>query len=107
MEIKPTGIKGFSEVYDDEGNVKMTLTYVEPKEKEKSAKEIFIDLDFKESLNDERFLSYRDIRDEDFWVIFDKKDKTICCYQTHDYNFDFKMLKAINKQVEELGWNNE
>lgn len=70
-----------------------------------SAKEMFIDLNFKQIANNIRDIIYADIDNPDFYVQFDLQYKVVIVYQTYDYNFDMKMLKAINKQVEELGWN--
>lgn len=72
-----------------------------------TAKEMFIDLNFKQTLNNDHMIIYRDIENDDFMVAFNKTTKVLYTNQCYDYNFDFKMLKAINKQVEELGWNNE
>ncbi len=73
-----------------------------------SAKEMFGELGFRQILDNERELEYRDIYNNDFYVNFDKKYKAINCFQNYDFNFDIKLLKAINKQIEELeelGWN--
>lgn len=72
-----------------------------------TAKEMFIDLNFRCVRNDDNYITYRDIENEDFYVYFDKTLKVVNSFQTYDYNFNFKMFKAINKQIEELGWDNE
>ena len=70
-----------------------------------SAKEMMIELDFKQVVDNDRQIVYIDIDNPDLYISFDKLYKTIVANQTYDYNFDYKMLQAINKQVEELGWN--
>lgn len=71
-----------------------------------TAKEMFIDLNFKQYSN-ERVIEYIDIFNTDFHITFYLIEKVISGNQTYDYVCDIKMLQAINKQVEELGWNNE
>ena len=67
---------------------------------------MFIDLNFKQYSN-ERVIEYIDIFNTDFHITFYLIEKVISGNQTYDYVCDIKMLQAINKQVEELGWNNE
>lgn len=50
-----------------------------------------------------------------YWVSFNLINKSFECFVNSDspfepsksYAIDIELLKAINKQVEELGWNNE
>lgn len=67
-----------------------------------SAKEMFEELDFKIDDIKSTYLSYYN-KKEDSYVYFDY------IYKTVEVQFDITMnlLKAINKQVEELHWNNE
>lgn len=67
-----------------------------------SAKEMFEELDFKIDDIKSTYLSYYN-KKEDSYVYFDH------IYKTVEVQFDINMdlLKAINKQVEELGWLNE
>lgn len=80
-----------------------------------SAKEMFEKLGFMSQLNNEHSLSYDAYDTESGWlrtVIFDLKNKTYEIHRTNIY-FDIEtkytkhkyLNKAINKQVEELHWN--
>lgn len=82
-----------------------------------SAKEMFEKLGFMSKLNNENVLSYDAYDTESGWlrtVMFNLKNKT---YEIHRINiyFDIEtkytkhkhLNKAINKQIEELGWNND
>ena len=102
MEIKPTGLKGFSRVYDDENNEIMSLAFIPPEEKVMTAKEMFKELGFKIDDIKKTYLSYYN-KEEDSYIYFDY------IYKTVEVQFDINMdlLKAINKQVEELGWDND
>lgn len=81
--------------------------YYEPIELNATAKEMFIDIGFKQGVDNDKHLIYVDIENDDFSVVFHKKTKTIDVNQTYDYSFNVDMLKAINKQAEELEWFNE
>lgn len=81
--------------------------YYEPIELNATAKEMFIDIGFKQGVDNDKHLIYVDIENDDFRVVFHKETKTIDVNQTYDYDIDFDMLKAINKQVEELDWYDE
>ena len=70
-----------------------------------SAREMFEDLNFMQIVNNDTMTLYKNIDNPDFYIEFDNIYKTISGYQTYDYVCNYKMLKAINKQVEELGWN--
>ncbi len=65
------------------------------------AKEMFEKLGFKEDFHI-AYIKYHN-EEEDKYIWFDKAAKTI------EIMFDINMdlLKAINKQVEELGWNDK
>lgn len=73
----------------------------------KTAKEMAIDLDMKTEKNDDNELIYRNICNEDLYIIFYKKYKTVGGCPYYDFFCDIEMLKFINKQVEELGWGND
>ena len=81
--------------------------YYEPIELNATAKEMFIDIGFKQGVDNDKHLIYVDIENDDFSVVFHKETKTIDVNQTYDYSFNVDMLKAINKQAEELEWFNE
>ena len=81
----------------------------------KSAKEMFEELGYKYS-EDNYFISYignEDIKPVQYQIVFSKEYKsieTIPTWNGQEHYFtriDMKLLKVINKQVEELGWNNE
>lgn len=71
-----------------------------------SAKELFQKLgyeynkDYKECLF--RYVNYNE---NPYVYIYFYKDKTI--EVAADYSLSYKVFQAINKQVSELGWNNE
>lgn len=76
-----------------------------------SAKEMFEKLGFKCTSNDEQFISYSIFDDinRNYTIIFRLLDKDIHIIDNigwYEY-LKIDVLKAINKQVEELGWNNE
>lgn len=71
-----------------------------------SAKEMFIDIDMRITQNDDYILRYEDIYNSDFYVIFYKTKQLICPMTNYDGVLNVKELQAINKQIEELGWNN-
>lgn len=81
------------------------------------AKEIFEELDFYEKTNNSAYLIYEK-HGEDKYT--DDKVTTIITFKKHEklvrvkklnktssYNFNAKEIKAINKQIEEFGWENE
>lgn len=75
----------------------------------KSAKELFEELGYEQKINDKNVLMY--VRDlpEDYLisVIFWLGWERINIRNNYDEELSMKLLKAINKQVEELGWNDE
>lgn len=77
-----------------------------------SAKEMFEKLGYKETENDIYFLKYyKPYRlQHDKEIKFHKLDKTFTVKDDNGINYkwiDMEELKAINKQIEELGWNND
>lgn len=81
-----------------------------------SAKEMFEELGY-EQTKLKKFVKYTYKKYISNWyhIMFDLEEKTIDCYISNDSPFSppepfsttINELKAINKQVEELGWNNE
>lgn len=67
-----------------------------------SAKDMFKKLGYKQTNNDNYSICYSN-EEENFYIYFYKYWKKI--EVLHDITI--QELKAINKQVEELGWNNE
>ncbi len=70
----------------------------------KTAKEMFEELGYKIVRDDEEFLDYET---EEYYISFWKHKKI---FYKVEYGYDagditMQELKAINKQVEELGWN--
>ena len=82
------------------------MSNMSEKKELKSAREMFEKLgyypsyDYNKSKVDFAFYSKHSIK----MIIFNIKDKTI---ETIGGAITFEELKAINKQIEELGWNNE
>ena len=88
-----------------------------------TAKELFEGLGYELiSYDDKQLVNYRVYIDEDTFmqVVFNNKYKSFWCGQTRNTYFngylqkensftsiDMNLLQAINKQIEELGWNNE
>lgn len=82
----------------------------------KSAREMFEELGY-EQTKLKKFVKYTYKKYISNWyhIMFDLEEKTIDCYISNDspfsptepFSITTKELKAINKQVEELGWNNE
>ena len=77
-----------------------------------SAKEMFEKADASYFENDERItIEFYNRNSDDYdFIEFDKQCKTLSVsidqFNLKKYNFDFETLfKAINKQIEELGWN--
>lgn len=67
-----------------------------------TAKEMFEELGFEYGVNDiNQIYAINDEEGTDLWFLNDKK--------VFEYNgyINVDLLKAINKQVEELGWDNE
>ena len=77
-----------------------------------SAKEMFEELGYIESENNNKGITYNynftDYSTYSF-IHFNKKDEKIEMESNviNGYDITLQELKAINKQVEELGWNNE
>ena len=105
--IKATPVGKIGQYTIDYANEHGIGFYYEPIDLNATAKEMFIDIGFKQGVDNDKHLIYVDIENDDFRVVFHKETKTIDVNQTYDYDIDFEMLKAINKQVEELGWFNE
>ena len=68
------------------------------------AKEMFEKLDYKLVSDDINSITYE--YDEIFRLHFDKNNKIIdiWCERPMYNTLDFEEIKAINKQIEELGW---
>ena len=77
-----------------------------------TAKEMFEELGYKRS-EDDYFIVYTNDKTVQYTFHFSKEYKCIEIIPTLSGNIHYftrlsrKLLKAINKQVEELGWNNE
>jgi hypothetical protein len=72
----------------------------------KTAKEMFEELGF-EKINENDNVIQWYFEEEDYEFCFWKDDKEIELPTRTWFTLSFKELQAINKQVEELGWNNE
>ena len=71
-----------------------------------SAEEMFKKNDLIKTKDNEEYIKYELISDIwRYYIVFDKKYKTINFNMYEVINM--QELQAINKQVEELGWNNE
>lgn len=80
-----------------------------------TAKEMFKKLGYKEKFDNLRYLVYEKVYKERIVAIhFDKKYKKVSKFkiglsiyyqERRDVEISLKELQAINKQVEELGWN--
>ena len=86
-----------------------------------TAKEMFKKLGYKQQINDDYLLQYY-LKKESYFIKigFNKFAKNIGIYGgyaiskpndkdwliSYTTDIDLKLLQAINKQVEELGWNN-
>ena len=68
----------------------------------KSAKEMFEELGY-DLVETTSYMMYYHNEENDIYIWFYNNRKTIEIVN----EFTLDMLKAINKQVEELGWNNE
>lgn len=81
--------------------------------KVKTAREMFEELGYNLHVNDELETMYKYIKDERvvIYIRFDNEEKTFGQFAFLDGSYagsvdiGFKELQAINKQVEELGWN--
>ena len=71
-----------------------------------TAREMFIDVNMKKVYEDDRILRYEDFLTREFYVIFYKKEKMFEAFTNYDCVITIRELQAINKQIEELGWNN-
>lgn len=72
----------------------------------KTAKELFEELGYKAFGKSSEFVMYEN-QEHNYYITFKLSDRTIQIYKPHT-TFDlifYKELQAINKQVEELGWN--
>lgn len=69
-----------------------------------TAEEMFIGLGMIKTTDDEKYLIYSDLYDEDLYIIFYKEYKAIGGVSYYDYFCDFKLLQVINQQCKELGW---
>lgn len=93
-----------------------------PLKKSNNAKEIFEELGYTQIINDNKYIEYKYTSwlDKKFYynIRFDKKHKEIKVkrhtgfirrfYSKEDLiGFYLSDIQAINKQLEELGWNNE
>ena len=79
-----------------------------------TAKEMFEELDYLQSSEDfeEELVYNQNLSHTDSYyryISFDKVNKTIEFDDnaTEPFYLSYEELKAINKQIEELGWNNE
>lgn len=71
-----------------------------------SAEEMFKKNNLFKKIDNEEYIEYELISDIwRYYIVFDKKYKTINFNMYEVINM--QELQAINKQVEELGWNNE
>ena len=80
----------------------------------KSAREMFEELGYVIDEENEKEILYKMKWEivSIYWVSFNKVDKLFECFETSDspfepsksYKIDIDLLKAINKQIEELGW---
>jgi hypothetical protein len=66
-----------------------------------TAKEMFEKLGYKEDFHIAYIKYYNEKEDKYIW--FSKPTKTVEIM----FDIDMDLLKAINKQIEELGWDNE
>lgn len=81
-----------------------------------SAKEMFEKLEYELVYENEEVLRYRKNKwlDVEFWKVYEKisgekirKYIKVSNVKNMPYFISIDLLQAINKQVEELGWNNE
>lgn len=76
--------------------------------KEKTADEMFEELGYKKFNKKHDFENIKYYKDDDNILYFDEKDKSF--YKSGEYDemcddITMQELQAINKKVEELGWN--
>ena len=69
-----------------------------------TAKEMFEELVYKVIIDNDDELIYKDIENDDLDIQFLKKYKVVSGTPTYDYFCNMPILKAINKQIKELGW---
>ena len=81
-----------------------------------SAKEMFEKLEYELVFENEEVLRYRKNKwlDVEFWKVYEKitgekmkKYIKVSNVQNIPYFISIELLQAINKQISELGWNNE
>ena len=83
----------------------------------KNAREMFLNLGYEiDEISDKEILYKMKWEiSSTYWVGFDLFNKNVECFINSDSPFtpsqsfaiDIDLLKAINQQIEELGWNNE
>ena len=72
------------------------------------AKEMFEELGFEYKKSDFSISYYKEFRDyDDETYILDIDFRLFEKKISNDFSIDMPLLKAINKQVEELGWNDK
>lgn len=64
-----------------------------------TAKELFEELGYEENYHIEYIMYYN--KEEEKYIWFSRTDETI----EARFDIDMPLLKAINKQIEELNWN--
>ncbi len=72
-----------------------------------NAKEMFEKLGYTYDNDDDRLAIYRENVTKRYVCIFYKTDNENFRLKFYDHYIPMELLNAINKQVEELGWNNE
>lgn len=72
-----------------------------------SAIEMFNKLGFVLRVKNEEKIIYVCIENDDLYISFDLLEQYIGGMPYYDFLCDMPMLQAMNKQVEELGWNND
>ena len=71
----------------------------------KSAREMFEELGFEHRKSDFSITYYKEFRDyDDETYILDIDFRLFEKKISSDFSIDTRLLKAINKQIEELGW---
>lgn len=70
----------------------------------RKADEMFYNIGFKKKIEDEKQVEYRDIEDEDLYIIIYKKDKEVTGIPNYRYSFTISILQAINQKFRELKW---
>lgn len=69
------------------------------------ADKMFEELGYDKMIEGKDYIVYQDSENSDIYINFDKEYKVLSGQPTYDYFLDMSILKAINKKVEELGWN--